>query len=67
MKFFPSTKKIRKAREIFRKVIEEIVQNHVETFNPDDLRDYIDGYLYEAYKLNKSGEKHSFTSKFLLF
>lgn len=62
MKFLPSTKRIRKAREVFRKVIEEIVQDHVETFNPNDLRDYIDGYLDHAYKLDKSGEKHSFNS-----
>lgn len=65
MKFFPGTKRIRKAREIFRKVIEEIVQDHVETFNPDDLRDYIDGYLYNAHKLEKIGEKHSFNSIFV--
>jgi len=61
MKLFPSTKRIRKARDLFRKLSKEIVDDHVKTFDPENLRDYIDGYLYQAHKLNKTGTDHTFT------
>lgn len=64
MKLLPSSKRIRKAKKHFQSVIKEIVDEHVSTFDPHHLRDYIDGYLYQAYKLQKSGEENSFTSKF---
>lgn len=64
MKLFPSTKKARKAKEIYFEVIKGIVDDHIKTFDPDNLRDYIDGYLHQAQKLENSGEtNHSFTSK----
>lgn len=66
MPIMPSSKRICKAREFFNKTIKEIVDEHVSTFDPGHLRDYIDGYLSQAYKLDKSGEKHTFTSKFIL-
>ena len=65
MKLLPSTERIRKAREFFRKTAKEIINEHVKTYDPNNLRDYIDSYLHHANELDKRGEKHSFTSKFL--
>lgn len=65
MKLFRSTKRIREAREFFRKIAKEIIDEHVKTYDPNNLRDYIDGYLQHAYELEKNGEEHSFTSEIL--
>lgn len=63
MKLFPSTAKSRKAKEFHIKLAKEIVDEHVSTFDPNHLRDYIDGYLDHANKLNKNAENHTFTSE----
>lgn len=64
MKLLSSTKKIRKSKETYFEVMKGIVDDHIKTFDPDSLRDYIDAYLQQAQKLESSGEtNHSFTSK----
>lgn len=65
MKLFPSTKKMRNAKEHFIKLSKEIVDEHVKAFDPDNPRDYIDSYLQEAYELDKAGVVHTFTSKII--
>lgn len=63
MKLFPSARRLNKAKALYKKIIKKIIDDHVKTFDPNNLRDYVDGYLSQASKLNESQEEHTFTMK----
>ncbi|KFM63295.1 Cytochrome P450 1A1, partial [Stegodyphus mimosarum] len=56
MILFPSSAEVRKGRALLKKTVENIIEDHVKTFNPSHLRDYVDVYLDQRRKLEKNEE-----------
>lgn len=65
MHVLPWAAEVRQSRIFLRKLVEEIIEEHVRNFDPNNLHDYVDSYLYEMDKLRKSGQfqNSSYTSE----
>nr|CAH7768007.1 unnamed protein product [Callosobruchus chinensis] len=50
--------KFAKNREEMAKFLQETIDEHKKTFNPEHLRDLLDTYLYEIQKANAEGNGH---------
>lgn len=61
----PWSSKVRFGRSFLKQTVQSIIDDHVRTFDPNNLRDYVDSYLFDREKLMKSGQLQgsSFTSK----
>ncbi|KFM81413.1 Cytochrome P450 2C20, partial [Stegodyphus mimosarum] len=56
MKLFPSSEKLHRGRHLLKKTVDAIVDEHIKTFDPNYLRDYVDCYLNQMEILKKSGD-----------
>lgn len=65
IRVLPWATEVRQSRNFLRKMVEGIIEEHVRNFDPNNLRDYVDSYLFEMEKLKKSGQLQgsSFTSE----
>ena len=61
MKHFPTIKSrlqiFYKKHKIITGFIEDMIDEHIKTFNEENQRDFIDVYLAEIYKKQRAGEK----------
>ncbi|GIY29453.1 cytochrome P450 2F3 [Caerostris darwini] len=64
----PRGSDVREDRAFMKKIASDIIDEHVRTFDPNNLRDYVDSYLNERKNLEEKGEleKSSFTMERLL-
>ncbi|GFR29653.1 cytochrome P450 2C16 [Trichonephila clavata] len=68
IEYLPWGAEVREARSVLKNVVQEIIDDHIRTFDPNNLRDYVDTYLLEMKNLRERGEleKSSFTMDRLL-
>ncbi|PRD21445.1 UNVERIFIED_CONTAM: Cyp2u1 [Trichonephila clavipes] len=68
IEYLPWGAEVREARSVLKNVVQEIIDDHIRTFDPNNLRDYVDTYLLEMKNLRDRGEleKSSFTMDRLL-
>ncbi|XP_015905321.2 cytochrome P450 18a1 isoform X1 [Parasteatoda tepidariorum] len=68
MRLMPWSAKVREGRQFLKKTVQNLIEEHIRTFDPKNLRDYVDSYLYEIEKLKKNGqlEKSTFNGERLL-
>ncbi|GIY91837.1 cytochrome P450 2U1 [Caerostris extrusa] len=64
----PWGSEVEEGRAFLKKFASDIIEDHVRTFDPNNLRDYVDSYLYERKNLEEKGEleQSSFTMERLL-
>ncbi|GIY29451.1 cytochrome P450 2F3 [Caerostris darwini] len=68
LRVLPWGSDVEKGRAFLKKFASDIIEDHVRTFDPNNLRDYVDSYLYDRKNLEEKGEleKSSFTMERLL-
>ncbi|GIX69326.1 cytochrome P450 2A10 [Caerostris extrusa] len=57
----PVLRQAKKAKDFFWKLTNEQVKEHVDTFDPTHVRDYVDEYLLQRRAMMKNGNVGSFT------
>ncbi|CAL1290557.1 unnamed protein product [Larinioides sclopetarius] len=68
LRYLPWGKDANEGRLVLKKVVQEIIEDHIRSFDSSNIRDYVDSYLLEMKNLNEKGEleKSSFTMERLL-
>ncbi|XP_035234234.1 cytochrome P450 2U1-like [Stegodyphus dumicola] len=56
MAMSPKTREVTKARDFIWKITNTFIEEHIHSFDPSNVRDYIDVYLYKRNELLKSGK-----------
>ncbi|KAG8183294.1 hypothetical protein JTE90_025994 [Oedothorax gibbosus] len=64
----PWSSDVRQGQSFLKQTVKDIIDEHVRTYDPGHLRDYVDSYLHEREKQKKSGnlEGSTFTMERLL-
>lgn len=65
MKYLPWSREVRAGRQLLKDTVTSVIDEHIQTFDLNHQRDYVDAYLSHMKKLEEAGELHNstFTSK----
>ncbi|XP_055947389.1 cytochrome P450 2J1-like [Argiope bruennichi] len=68
LQYLPWGEDVREGRRFLKTVVQDIIEDHIRSFDPNNIRDYVDSYLLEMKNLKEKGklEESTFTMERLL-